>query len=130
MAATDQPYRSQKALDVVFAVSSVLMLVSMVWMFAEDYNREYKAEQREFRDVLVGLAQRQALQQLPSKREFDQARKQVEDARRLRDEKASEIEDLRAQARARLADREKADARYQDVKADLDSRRSFYDLEV
>ena len=33
MAATDQTYRNQKTLDIVFAVSCVLMLLSMVWMF-------------------------------------------------------------------------------------------------
>jgi cytochrome c2 len=183
MAATDQPYRSQKTLDVVFAVSAVLMLLSMVWMFADDYNREYKTEQREFRDVVAALAQRSALEQLPSTREFEdavdlvkvrkikfadieseeqKARDQVQELkaevksakgkakaaaqRRLaraenyakllkaqegpakeRDEKVPE---LRAKAAAKLPYREKADARYQDIKAKLDSRRSFYDLEV
>ena len=36
MAATDQNYRNQYALDIVFAVSSILMLVSVLWMFVQD----------------------------------------------------------------------------------------------
>ena len=39
MAATDKFYRNQYTLDMVFALSSILMLVSIVWMFMQDYNR-------------------------------------------------------------------------------------------
>ena len=47
MAATDQFYRKQKTLDVVFAVSCILMLVCTVWMFWDDYNRPWKKDQRD-----------------------------------------------------------------------------------
>ena len=56
MAATDQNYRNQYVLDIVFAVSSIIMLLSIVWMLVADYQREYKTEQREFRDVEVTAA--------------------------------------------------------------------------
>ena len=46
MAATDQTYRSQRMLDIVFGVSCLLMLLSVVWMFAQDYYRDFKVEQR------------------------------------------------------------------------------------
>ena len=65
MAATDQTYRNQKTLDIVFAVSCVLMLVSVVWMFAQDYNREFKKVQRKFRDVDEALTERQLVEKLP-----------------------------------------------------------------
>ena len=65
MAATDQTYRNQYSLDVVFAVSSILMLLSIVWMLVQDFQREYKTEQREFRDVEVAMAQREALAKMP-----------------------------------------------------------------
>ena len=45
MAASDQTYRNQRTLDVVFGVSCLLMLVSIVWMFAQDYYRPFKVEQ-------------------------------------------------------------------------------------
>src|SRR3954453_7365922 len=85
MAATDQTYRNQKALDVVFAVSCLLMLASILWMFAQDYNREFKTEQRQFRDVEAALAQRVALEKLPPIGEFKAATKAVEDARKSKD---------------------------------------------
>ena len=55
MAATDQPYRSQRILDMVFAVTCIAMLLSLVWMFVQDFNREFKTVQREFRDVEAAM---------------------------------------------------------------------------
>jgi cytochrome c2 len=130
MAATDQPYRSQKSLDIVFAVSSVLMLLSMVWMFAEDYNREYKAEQRQFRDVVTAMAQRGALEQMPSLKEFRAKKAAVVKAKQDLESNRDAIRDLRSEAAKLQPTREKLDAQYQNLKAELDSVRSFYDLAV
>jgi cytochrome c1 len=66
MAATDQTYRNQKMLDIVFAVSGILTLLSLVGMFAQDYFREFKTEQRQFRDVEAAMAERAVLALLPS----------------------------------------------------------------
>src|SRR6516225_1379988 len=65
MAATDQTYRTQKTLDIVFAVSGILTLVAMIGMFAQDYFREFKTEQRAFRDVEYAMAERGLLDVLP-----------------------------------------------------------------
>src|SRR5437868_10375359 len=99
MAATDKHYRDQYTLDIVFALSSILMLVSLVWMFVDDYNREFKAEQRRFRDVEAALAQRQALDQMPSFVDFEVAEKAVEQARAERSSSrlAKRITDLEAE---------------------------------
>ena len=66
MAATDKPYRDQKALDVVFAVSCALMLLTVVWMFADDYNRPFKRYQRDFRDVEEEVSKRTMLAGAPN----------------------------------------------------------------
>ena len=55
MAASDKPFNNQRTLDIVFAVSNILMLLSVLWMLVQDYQREYKVEQRAFRDVEVAL---------------------------------------------------------------------------
>src|SRR5262245_65315201 len=89
MAATDQNYRNQKTLDVVFGVSCVLMLLSILWMFWQDYNREYKAVQREFRDVEEAINEHMMLDKLPPKADVDEKRKAIRDAR-ARLEKARE----------------------------------------
>src|SRR5262249_2653987 len=92
MAATDKHYRDQNALDIVFALSSIAMFVGLILMLVQDYNREYKVEQRAFRDVEVAVAQRAALDKLPDTREFEEARKEVERARKLRTQEGIDSE--------------------------------------
>jgi mono/diheme cytochrome c family protein len=130
MAATDQTYRNQKTLDIVFAISCLLMLASIVWMFVEDYNREFKTEQREFRKVEQAIAQRTALQKLPGIAEFKAAKKAVDDARKQREKNQARIDELDKKTRALFPEKERSEQRYQGIKAELDSRNSFYDLAV
>src|SRR4051794_27057620 len=65
MAASDKTYRNQRTLHVVFAISSLAMLVTTVWMFWDDYNRPFKKEQKLFRHVEEELARRSALDTAP-----------------------------------------------------------------
>jgi mono/diheme cytochrome c family protein len=146
MAATDQTYRNQKTLDVVFAVSSILMLVSMVWMFIQDYNREWKTEQRVFRDVETAVFTRQAIADLPDPAKYDTAKKALEAAREGRKEKVKiklregdnvtekevtreeGIQELDAEIRRLKPSKERAEARVGDIKSLISSRMSFYDI--
>src|SRR5262249_25358753 len=87
MAATDQTYRSQRALDIVFSVTSILMLVSIVGMFIQDYQREWKTEQRQFRDVEAEMFTRLALADLPDPKKYEEAKQAVDKARAGREQK-------------------------------------------
>src|SRR5690242_13259851 len=51
MPANEQTWRDQKLLHVVFGVTSIIMLLSTIWMMAKDHNREWKVYQRQFRNV-------------------------------------------------------------------------------
>ncbi len=144
MAATDQPYRNQKALDVVFAVSNILLLVSMIWMFVQDYNREWKGEQRAFRDVEAAMFARQAVYDLPDPDKYKAAQKAVsaaEEERKqtiqvkvngapkevTRDQRIAQLDD---EIRALRPKKEKAEAKAADVKSLLESRTSFLNIAV
>ena len=48
MPASEETYRSQPNLHLVFALTSVAMLLSFVWMIAADHLRPWKETQREF----------------------------------------------------------------------------------
>src|SRR5712691_3804593 len=48
MPAQEDTYRPQKGLHIVFAVSSILMFLSIIWMMADDHLREWKKLQRDF----------------------------------------------------------------------------------
>jgi cytochrome c2 len=128
MAATDKFLHNQKTLDIVFAVSCILMLLSIVWMFVQDFNREYKVEQRHFRDVEVAVAERTALSKLPDYRQYQAVLRKVEEEKRIKAGKKGDLDGLRQQIVSLLPDKEKAEARYQGIKAELDSRSSFYDI--
>src|SRR5215470_8395221 len=130
MAATDQNYRNQYGLDIVFAVSSVLMLGSLVWMMADDYFREYKVEQRIYRDVEMAMAQREALQAMPTLADFEQAKAKVDVAKKERDSNQDQINKLDSEIREKLPAKEREELKLANYKAELDSKNSFYDIAV
>src|SRR5438477_8767443 len=76
MAATDKNYRNQRILDIVFAVSCVLMFLSIVWMLYDDYSRPFKTVQRKFRDVETGVFENAMLDRYPDENQL----KQIEEA--------------------------------------------------
>jgi mono/diheme cytochrome c family protein len=127
MAATDQTYRSQKTLDIVFAVSCVLMLISIVWMFVQDYNREFKHEQRAFRDVETALLERSMLERLP---DASQLRAVTEAVAQARDNVDQVTKQNQAAVKAAKVKQAKAEAKAQGIKADYDSLVSLYNIDV
>jgi mono/diheme cytochrome c family protein len=127
MAATDQPYRNQQILDVVFGVSCVLLLASTVWMFVQDYNRDFKSVQRTFRDVESTLAERDMVDKLPHPDVVKEKRLDLRDARR---ELARAQREVAGKDRRIKAKRERADEKYRGIKADVDANRSYLDIAV
>ena len=122
MAATDQNYRNQKTLNVVFAVSCVLMFLSIIWMLVDDYNREFKGVQRDFRNVEAQLSLAQMLDTMPDPDALDTAQAKVLELRKARDDKRKELE---SQHRDLIAKRDQAQATYQRWKADNDATASY-----
>jgi mono/diheme cytochrome c family protein len=125
MAATDQTFRNQKTLNIVFGLTSLVMFLTVIVMMVQDYNREFKPIQRKFRDVEVGVNERLMLDQLPERAEVDKrvdavvaARKALADAKQQVRSKESEL----------TAKREKLDNAYRMKKAEFDSKMSYIDI--
>src|SRR5438132_160938 len=114
MAATDKNYRNQKTLDIVFAVSCLLMLASIIWMFVQDYNREFKHEQRVFRDVEAAMAERAMLDRLPDVSTARQAASALAEAR---NELEQAKEGLQKDIKKLLVDQAQQEAAAQSTKA-------------
>ena len=51
MPATEETYRPQPILHIVFAISSIAMLLATVWMVVADHYRPWKQVQREFQTI-------------------------------------------------------------------------------
>jgi mono/diheme cytochrome c family protein len=127
MAATDKTYRSQKGLDVVFGVSCFLLLATTVWMFVQDYNRDFKAVQRKFRDVESAMAERDMLDKLPDPNTVYALRQSVDEARAERDARKKEVA---AKESDILKRRERQDDKKRLLKADYDSLMSYYNIDA
>ena len=85
MPATEQTWRDNKQMHVIFCVSSLLMLLATVWMLADDHSREWKATQRRFRDIESAhirwrMTEEQTDQYVQRRRELEQ---QLAAARRI-----------------------------------------------
>lgn len=130
MAATDQTYRNQWTLDVVFGASCLLMLVSVVWMFAQDYYREFKVEQRDFRDVETAVSERTMLNLVPDddkKAKIKEAEQRLAHALKVR----NEVDRVVAQRVNPLMPKKVSlEAEAQAYKADYDSLMSIYNIDV
>src|SRR5262245_52594560 len=130
MAATDQTYRSQRALDIVFAVSSVAMLVSIIGMFVQDYNRQWKAEQRVFRDVEAALFLRQTAGDLPDPAKYREALKDVKEQRENVTKQKDRLAGLTNDIAAITPQKERRQLRVGDIKSELASNLSLYNIAV
>jgi mono/diheme cytochrome c family protein len=130
MAATDQTYRRQRTLDVVFGVSCVLMLGSLIWMFAQDYYRPYKPEQRRYRDVEEGMAERQLLKLVPDGDKRGEIQKAQESVATARDNRDKVQRDVQEKNNRYLNDKNKLESDASKIKADYDSQVSIYDIAV
>jgi mono/diheme cytochrome c family protein len=129
MAATDQTYRNQRTLDIVFAVSCVLMLLGTLWMLVQDYNREFKTVQRQFRDVETALNERILFEMLPQDALLlvDARIKAIDEARAALDKAKQQVATDAAQLQA---DKDKLTAQAQKIKAELDSKASYRDIAI
>jgi mono/diheme cytochrome c family protein len=127
MAATEQFYRKQKTLDMVFGLSCIAMLVTALWMFADDYNREYKGEQREFRNVEEAVNEHSMLDKMPTTAEMEQRRQALRFAREdLKLAKAP----LAATEKELNAERDRNDTTYRTIKASYDAEMSYYNIDI
>ena len=127
MAATDQTYRNIKTVHVVFGVSCLLLLLSTIWMFFQDFDREFKPVQKKFRDVETGQNLREMLRQLPRADDLQQT---VLDAENARQDYAKAQAEYRAKEKEYSAKRDLKDTTYRTIKASYDSVASYYDMAV
>jgi len=130
MAATDAFYRNQKTLNAVFAATSVLMLVTVVWMFADDFNRGYKKDQRVFRTVEEEMNKRAVLALAPDagkEKEIVASEAEVVRARQLVDRLKPLVN---AEVAQLLPKKTATETRLQNTKADYDSAISYFNIAV
>src|SRR5436305_695088 len=130
MAASDQHSRSQRILAIVFAVSCVLMLVSIIWMMYDDYTRGFKTVQRKFRDVETDLAERQMLTSLPDDSKIQEIEELNQKIKETRSELENSKKKIQKQLDALMSEKGQLVVKQLGVKADLASESSLYNIAV
>src|SRR5262245_62014918 len=123
MPAHEETYRDQQALHIVFAVSSILMFASIIWMIADDHFREWKRVQRDFIRLDAAKAKQDsaAAGQLASPEELRQLKAELEDAQK---EAKDQERAAQQQIDEVLGKVQKADQDLAFTKAELDSIQS------
>ena len=121
MPAQEQTYRNQRALHIVFAVSSVLMALSTVWMIGEDHYREWKTLQRDFAQLDAAKAKRDTV--VASEQDLEELRQKL---RAARDEASGNVNDLPRRIRNRRGRVQGVEQEYGFHRAERDSIASFY----
>src|SRR5512135_758583 len=132
MPASEETYRRQPALHIVFALTSIAMTLSIVWMIMADHLRPWKQVQREFQrveDAKLRAAEAQKLQEQQER--YASQIKAIDDkiqAAEARAEKnASTLRELNREIGRQAGTVEGLDTKRRFKKAELDSKRSFYD---
>src|SRR4051794_21047486 len=132
MPASEETYRSQPRLHLVFALSSVAMMLSIVWMIAADHFRPWKDFQRDFQEIerrKLEAQEREKLeaQQKTKRSQIEALDAQIKAAEARRVEHASEVRQLDDKLRRLGGTVAGLDTRKRFMKAELDSKRSLYD---
>jgi cbb3-type cytochrome oxidase cytochrome c subunit len=134
MPATEETYRSQPTLHLVFAISSIAMLLSTVWMVMADHLRPWKQVQREFQAVerdKLKAAEAEKLEEQNTKLKAEIDKKDQEIAAALTEsrsaERAAQIRDIDKELPLLEGAAEDFDTKRRFQKVDLDSKRSLYD---
>ena len=132
MPASEETYRRQPTLHLVFAISSIAMLLSTVWMVMADHLRPWKQVQREFQLVereKLEAAEKQKLEEQKAKyqTQIDQIDAKVQAAEADSETRGRELRTVNNELKVLEGRTEKIDTQRRFQKADLDSKRSFYD---
>src|SRR3954465_6038417 len=104
MPATEETYRSQPTLHVVFAITSIAMTLSIVWMILADHLRPWKQVQRDFHHIeeaKLKASERAKAEETRarSQAQIDEIDRKIEAAKALRQENASKIREVDAKIR-------------------------------
>jgi len=132
MPATEETYRSQPSLHFVFAISSVAMMLSIVWMVMADHLRPWKTVQREFHrveDAKLKASEKQKLEEQKARyqTQLGDVSAKITAAEALRHKNAPELAKIDAKIRSVGGKFEGLDTKKRFQKAELDSQRSLYD---
>ena len=132
MPANEETYRSPRGLHVAFAISSVAMTVTIVWMILADHLRPWKETQRQFHYIEDAKlrTEREKKDQELNQAQLKAIDAKIEAANKQGEENAKLIREKENGLKKVVGRFERLDTETRFLKAELDSQRSQYDLMV
>jgi len=132
MSGTERYYKSSY-LGKWFAIASIIFLVTMVWTFADDYLREWKGYQRDFRKLEISktraeISEKEA--QLEQQSEYQDLLQQLEEARAELAAKADELAAAEERLSELKAEHYRDNQNFLFAKADFDAAKYAYEEAV
>ena len=132
MPASEETYRRQPTLHLVFAISSIAMLLATVWMVMADHLRPWKQVQREFQYVereKLEVAEQQKLDEQKTKyqKQIDEIDAKIQTAESGAETQGGALRKIDKELKVAEGRAEDVDTRRRFQKAALDSKRSLYD---
>ena len=132
MPASEETYYRQPTLHIVFAITSIAMTLSIIWMIMADHLRPWKQVQREFhvveREKLKAVEQATLeKRQGDVQNQINELDRKIKEAEQGAAQRAADLNRLDKELKALLAKTEKLDTQRKFKKAELDSLRSLYD---
>ena len=132
MPASEETYRRQPILHIIFAISSIAMTLSIVWMIMADHLRPWKQVQRDFQVLeseKLKAAEEEKFndQEKNAKTQIDQIDAQIKAAEENAAQRSADLRKLEGELKGLAAKTEKLDTSRKFKKAELDSLRSLYD---
>ena len=107
----------------MFGISSIVFLFLLVWTFAEDYDRDWKNYQREFRQLEAANTKGQLdgeLEKLNALEEYKEAKNTLDAAENSLQEKEDDLKILEKQLRKLEAEHYQVEQAYNFTKAEYD----------
>ncbi len=132
MPATEEPYRQQPTLHLVFAISSIAMLLVTIWMVMADHLRPWKQVQREFQLIereKLKASDKEKQDELNTKYkdQLGAIQQKIDAANASADQNAAKIRTVENEIDGLDGSKELLDMERRFKKTELDSKRSLYD---
>jgi cbb3-type cytochrome oxidase cytochrome c subunit len=132
MPASEETYYQQPTMHLVFAISSIVMLLVTVWMIAADHFRPWKQVQREFQAVErakldAAKKEKEEEQKQKYQAQIDEVDRKIKEAEDSAEQRTAEIRNLDRELDKLGGEVQLLDMQRRFKKADLDSKRSLYD---
>ncbi|MDP2654208.1 MAG: c-type cytochrome [Candidatus Omnitrophota bacterium] len=123
-------YYNTEKLNVIFALVSVALLLCLVSMFADDYSRDWKNYQREFRALEIEKTRVKfdaESNKLAAQPEYQELAKKLEDAKAQYAQQCSDLKDVKKDVASLTAKQAVLTQSYQFTKAGLDTAKYKYE---